>query len=96
MRQAFGEFDPPLCKIFRNIYFLLSLTLSCRLDYFEPLRQRLTAPLRNQGIGAIPDIIGQLDHFGMSKDDWDTLVGEFGMGSSQDLDKTIDSKVLSL
>jgi hypothetical protein len=34
-----------------------------------------------------------LDSLNMSKDDWDTLVGEFGLGASKELDKRIDGRV---
>eukprot|EP01047_Picozoa_sp_COSAG01_P086403 COSAG01_NODE_19412_length_1011_cov_0.750000_1_plen_75_part_00 len=31
-----------------------------------------------------------LDSLNMSKDDWDTLVAEFGLGASKELDKRIE------
>lgn len=42
----------------------------------------------------MPEIIQTLDDFHMSKDDWDTLVAEFGFKNlSADLDKKVDGKV---
>ncbi len=42
----------------------------------------------------MPDHIQLLDDFHMSKDDWDTLVAEFGFkGLSADLDKSVNGKV---
>ena len=65
-----------------------------RLDYFDSLRHRLTEPLQRRGVAAVSEIIQTLDDFHMSKDDWDTLVAEFGFKDlSADLDKTIDGKV---
>eukprot|EP01052_Picozoa_sp_SAG31_P024202 SAG31_NODE_2043_length_6582_cov_2.798952_4_plen_128_part_00 len=51
-----------------------------RLDYFELLRHRLTQPLREAGADGVRAIIGLLEDLNLSKDDWDTLVSEFGLG----------------
>ena len=64
------------------------------MDYFHMLRNRLVEPLRTRGAAAVPEIIQTLDDFHMSKDDWDTLVAEFGFkGLSAEWDKRIDGKV---
>ena len=64
------------------------------MDYFGPLRQHLVEPLRRRGAAAVPEVIEMLDEFHMSKDDWDTLVAEFGFkGLSAEYDKQIDGKV---
>ena len=69
--------------------------IGLRLDYFEPLRRHLTAPLQQSGSHAVPQVIQALDDLGMSKDDWDTLTGEFGLGNAKDLHLKIDGKVRS-
>lgn len=64
------------------------------MDYFDMLRHRLVEPLRARGAAAVNEIIQTLDDFHMSKDDWDTLVVEFGLkGVSAEWEKKIDGKV---
>lgn len=64
------------------------------MDYFDMLRHRLVQPLRSAGVAAVPEVIQTLDDFHMSKDDWDTMVAEFGFKNlSAELDKTVDGKV---
>ena len=40
----------------------------------------LTQPLRDEGTGGVPEVMERMDEMGISKDDWDTLVAEFGLG----------------
>jgi len=50
-----------------------------RQTYVPALYPRLVTPLIKDGSEAIPDIIDVMDHYYLSKDDWDALV-ELGVG----------------
>ena len=89
-----GFADPSKCcccagnkrqRILRELTMHASSTLSggamgIRLDYFELLRHKLTQPLRRDGVNGVQPVIGMLEELQLSKDDWDSLVVEFGLG----------------
>lgn len=53
--------------------------MQLRLDYLAALERKLTTPLVKQGEEGIPEVIDVLDHYYLTKEDWDSIV-DFGVG----------------
>lgn len=52
-----------------------------RLDYVPTLALRLSAPLINEGEEGIPQVVGYMDNYYITKEDWDNLI-DFGVGNN--------------
>lgn len=67
-----------------------------RLDYMPVFCERLTVPLLDNGEEGIAEVVDTMDHYYMSREDWDTVL-DFGVGNNKgaDIVKKIPTKVKS-
>lgn len=61
-----------------------------RLDYVPAMREAFTRPLIEEGEEGIAPVIEYMDHYYLSKDDWDSILG-FGVGAAEE--KALLSKI---
>ena len=71
--------------------------LSMRMDFVPTLRALLSAPLRDRSMGpeeAVQQVLEKLDSYSLTKDDFDTLMGEFQLarGRKKDALEGVESK----
>ncbi|WPK26159.1 hypothetical protein PUMCH_003507 [Australozyma saopauloensis] len=62
-----------------------------RLDYVPAMREALTLPLINEGDAGIPQVIEAMDHYYLTKEDWDSILG-FGVGTANGVALKINTK----
>lgn len=61
-----------------------------RLDYVPAMREAFTNPLIREGEEGISQVIEYMDHYYLTKEDWDSILG-FGVGAAEE--KALLSKI---